>query len=138
MKLNQIGGSLGLGASEGACPPATQDIGLNLKNRGKCIRVANYGPANPRLPNESYWAQLAKTWGVPPSEAKTMRCANCAAFDVTSHIKDCIAQGIGRDGIDPQDTIVAAELGYCRFFHFKCAASRTCSAWVVGGPIKDK
>lgn len=138
MKIGQIGGSLGLGAQGGSCPPATQDIALNLKNRAKCIKVAHYGPANPRLPNNEYWATLAKEWRVPVAEAKTMRCANCAAFDVTSRVLDCIATGIGRDGIDPQDTIVAAELGYCRFFKFKCAASRTCSAWVVGGPIKDK
>jgi hypothetical protein len=26
-------------------------------------------------------------------------------------------------------------LGYCEAFDFKCAASRTCDAWVVGGPI---
>jgi hypothetical protein len=25
-------------------------------------------------------------------------------------------------------------LGYCEIFDFKCAASRTCDAWVVGGP----
>jgi hypothetical protein len=29
----------------------------------------------------------------------------------------------------------AANLGYCELFHFKCAASRTCDAWLVGGPI---
>jgi hypothetical protein len=27
-----------------------------------------------------------------------------------------------------------ADLGYCEIFDFKCAASRTCDAWVVGGP----
>lgn len=138
MKLNQVGRSLGLGALTGGCPPATQDIALNLKNRAKCIKDANYGPANPRLPNEAYWAGLAKEWRIPVAEAKTMRCANCAAFDITQKVIGCIEQGIGRDGIDPHDTVVAAELGYCRFFKFKCAASRTCSAWVVGGPIKDK
>jgi hypothetical protein len=34
------------------------------------------------------------------------------------------------------DVIEAGELGYCRFLKFKCAAARTCDAWVVGGPIK--
>jgi hypothetical protein len=119
------------------CPPATLDVGLNLANRLKCIKIAKYGPANPRLPNLPYWGDLAKMWGVSIRDAQTMRCGNCAAFDITSHVLQCIAQGIGNDGIDPIDTIVAAELGYCRMFHFKCAASRTCSAWVVGGPIRD-
>lgn len=119
------------------CPPATLDISLNLQNRLKCIAVASYGPPNPRLPNREYWNKIGKIWGVSGSEAQTMRCGNCAAFDVTSHVLECIAQGLGRDGVDPYDTITAAELGYCRMFHFKCAASRTCSAWVVGGPIRD-
>lgn len=120
------------------CPPATLDVELNLKNRKKAIRVADYGPANPRLPNREYWEKLAGEWGVSVREAKTMRCGNCAAFGITRNELACIAKGLESGGIDPVDTIVAAELGYCRMFKFKCAASRTCSAWVVGGPITDK
>lgn len=120
------------------CPPATMNIRLNLENRLKAIQTASYGPANPKLPNVQYWKQLARMWNTSVQEAKSMRCGNCAAFDVTSHVLECIENGIGKDGIDPDDTIVAAELGYCRFFQFKCAASRTCSAWVVGGPITDE
>jgi hypothetical protein len=118
------------------CPTATLDVALNLKNRQKCIKTAMYGPANPRLPNLLYWQRLANVWGVSVKDAQTMRCGNCAAFDIKRNTIECIKQGIGRDGIDPQDTVVAAELGYCRMFQFKCAASRTCSAWIVGGPIR--
>ena len=75
-------------------------------------------------------------WGESVETAKTMRCGNCAAFDIKPSTLECIRTGIGRDGIDPQDTVVAAELGYCRMFQFKCAASRTCSAWITGGPIR--
>lgn len=135
MALRDIGQGIGPTRS---CPPATQNIKLNLQNRAKCIKDAHYGPANPKLPNEDYWKRRAADWGISVADAKTMRCRNCAAFDITKHALDCIRSGIGRDGVDPQDTVVAAELGYCRFFRFKCAASRTCSAWVVGGPIKDK
>lgn len=120
------------------CPKATVDIQENLINRRKAIRTASYGPANPNLPNLQYWKQIARLWNTSVQEAKTMRCGNCAAFDVSSHILECIENGIGREGIDPDDTVVAAELGYCRFFKFKCAASRTCTAWVVGGPITDE
>lgn len=120
-----------------ACPKATLDVEENLKNRAKCIRVAMYGPPNPRLANDAYWNRLASVWGTTQAVARTMLCSNCAAFDIKRKTLDCIRDGIGRDGIDPQDTVVAAELGYCRMFHFKCAASRTCSAWVVGGPIRD-
>lgn len=126
----------GLAASPAACPPATQNIKLNLQNRAKCIKDADYGPANPKLPNEEYWKRRADDWGIKPAEAKTMRCANCAAFDIKKSTLECIRKGIGAEGVDPQDTVVAGELGYCRFFRFKCAASRTCSAWVTGGPIR--
>lgn len=121
---------------QNTCPKPTLDVALNLQNRSKAISIAMYGPANPRLPNEAYWRNIAKLWGITAREAKTMRCGNCAAFDIKPSTLACIRDGIGRDGIDPQDTVVAAELGYCRMFQFKCAASRTCSAWVVGGPIR--
>ncbi|MFY7936493.1 MAG: hypothetical protein ACOVOQ_03875 [Flavobacterium sp.] len=39
---------------------------------------------------------------------------------------------------DAWDTIEAGKLGYCMMYKFKCAGSRTCNAWVTGGPIKDK
>jgi hypothetical protein len=49
---------------------------------------------------------------------------------------DCIAGGI--NDVNEWDTIEAGDLGYCEAFDFKCAASRTCDAWVVGGPITDE
>lgn len=118
------------------CPPATQSVALNLANRANAIRVAGYGPANPGLPNEVFWLEKASTWAVSPAEAKTMRCGNCAAFNVSPRMKQCIAKGIGFDGQDPHDFIAAGELGYCAAFRFKCAAARTCSAWVSGGPVR--
>ena len=39
---------------------------------------------------------------------------------------------------DAWDTIEAGKLGYCMMYKFKCAGSRTCNAWVTGGPVKDK
>ena len=119
------------------CPPPILDVELNLKNRQRAISKFMYGPPNPRLraENEPYWRKLASVWGVKPAVAKTMRCGNCAAFGVTKKELRCIAKSLQSDGIDPYETIVAAELGYCRMLKFKCAASRTCSAWIVGGPI---
>ena len=118
------------------CPPATQDVVLNLRNRQKAIDVAMYGPANPGLPNAAYWEKLAKVWGITSTEARTMRCGNCAAFDVTGKVRACIAAGL--EVADTYDLPVAGALGYCRMLHFKCAGARTCSAWVAGGPIKDR
>ena len=120
------------------CPIATQDIDVNLKNRQKAIYEYHYGPANPAKP-ESYWKEAATRWGITETTAKTMKCGNCAAFDITKKMQDCIAKGIGSEpGSDAMDTIDAAALGYCKYLKFKCAAKRTCSAWVEGGPIKSK
>jgi len=115
------------------CPLPTQDITLNLKNRAKAITAAKYGPENPALPNTPFWAKKADAWDVTVDDAKKSLCGNCAAFNVSEDIKECIAQGIGNEA-DPWGTIKLADLGYCEIFDFKCAASRTCDAWVVGGP----
>ena len=115
------------------CPMPTQDITLNLKNRAKAITSAGYGPENPALPNTAFWQKKADTWDVTINDAKKSRCGNCAAFNVSDKLKQCIAQGIGMEA-DPWGTIKLADLGYCEIFDFKCAASRTCDAWVVGGP----
>jgi hypothetical protein len=118
------------------CPPATQNIALNLYNRSIAIKQANYGPLNPNEPNEDYWKAKADQFGGSIEEAKSALCGNCAFFDLRKETLNCIAEGIGYED-DPEKVIEAGELGYCEAFDFKCAASRTCSAWVVGGPIKD-
>ena len=126
-------------AMEKGCPPATQSIDLNLKNRKKAIDEYMYGPLDPNEPNEEYWQKIADEWNMDDIEqAKSARCGNCAAFDISEDMQDCIAKGIGSEaGSDPMDTIDAGELGYCKFLKFKCASKRTCSAWVEGGPITE-
>ncbi len=120
------------------CPTATGDVAVNLANRQTAIDVADYGPMNPALPNDEYWSHLATYFDVEPDEARSSVCGNCAAFDITTHMKECIASGIAGDGEpDPFDVVDAGELGYCRVFKFKCASARTCSAWISGGPITD-
>ncbi len=122
-----------------SCPPATQDIKLNLKNRQKAIDEFGYGPLDPDQPNKKFWQEKADEWKLDTvKEAKSALCGNCAAFDISKKTLDCIAKGIGDDegSEDPMDVIDAGELGYCRFLKFKCASKRTCDAWVTGGPIK--
>jgi hypothetical protein len=122
-----------------ACPVATQDIAVNLKNRQNAIDTAMYGPANPMEPGD-FFEKIAATWGVPVEEAQTMRCGNCAVFIVTPKMIDCIKIGIAKGGTeqDAYDVVVNTELGYCEAFDFKCAASRTCRAWVAGGPVTEE
>jgi hypothetical protein len=122
-----------------ACPVATRDLTINLQNRGKAIDKADYGPMNPNEPNDQYWRRMAARWDVPAEEAKTMRCGNCAAFNQTSKMLKCIEEGLAEDRMeDAMEVVEAGDLGFCEIFDFKCAANRTCSAWIVGGPIKDE
>lgn len=125
-------------ASKG-CPIATHDIDVNLKNRQKAIDKYHYGPANPNEP-ELYWKDAANAWGITEKTAKTMRCSNCAAFDVSDKIRTCIEDGItGNDkAVDGMASIEKADLGYCNFHHFKCAGERSCSSWIAGGSIDNK
>ena len=122
------------------CPPATQDITLNLANRQKAIDEYGYGPLNPDLPNRKFWMKKVDEWNLDSAEeAQQSLCGNCAAFDVRQDTLDCIAQGIDSDA--PEDAagvIDAGDLGYCKFLKFKCASRRTCDAWVTGGPLVDK
>ena len=128
-----------LEAISNGCPTATHDIDLNLKNRQKAIDEYHYGPANPERA-EDYWSKSAKIFKVNVATARTMQCGNCAAFDVSDSMRKCMASGIQGDetGVDANASINLADLGYCNFLHFKCAGSRSCKAWITGGPITEK
>ena len=122
--------------AEKVCPPATSDIGLNIKNRQNAINTAGYGPLNPKEPNVDFWEKKAKRWSVTIEESKKQKCGNCAVFIKTSRILECIESGLGNEAGDTAwDVVNAGDLGYCEAFDFKCASARTCDAWVGGGPI---
>ena len=121
-----------------ACPEATQDIELNLKNRQNAIDNVGYGPLNPKEPNEEFWQDKADKWKTTAEEAKTAVCGNCVFFIRTPKMLDCISTGLEQGDssqVDADAAIDQAELGYCEALDFKCAASRTCNAWATGGPI---
>lgn len=114
-----------------AIPASITDIHLNLKNRQHAIDEYLYGPLNPEAPGD-YWHRLGNVWHVDAEEAATTRCGNCAAFNRKPEMLDAIANGISDEGGAVTD---AADLGYCELFDFKCAADRSCSAWLTGGPL---
>ena len=126
-------------AANKGCPIATQDVDVNLKNRQTAIDDYFYGPANPDKPG-NYWKAAAKRWKIDEATAKSMKCENCAAFDVSDKMWACIESGIQGDekNVDAMATIHKADIGYCNFLHFKCAGTRSCTAWVSGGAIDDK
>jgi hypothetical protein len=133
-------GQQGVAEAAKKCPPATQDITMNLNNRQKAIDEYGYGPLNPDMPNRKFWMKKVDEWNLDSvEEAQSSLCGNCAAFDIRQDTLDCIAQGIDADSPeDAQGVIDAGDLGYCKFLKFKCASRRTCDAWVTGGPLMDK
>jgi hypothetical protein len=121
------------------CPKVCSDIQLNLKNRDWAFKNVGYGPANPESP-EDFWQIRAKEWATSEKNAQTMKCGNCSAFIQTPEMMKCIVDGIQGEESDNEtyanEVVGSAELGYCELLSFKCAADRTCSAWLVGGSIK--
>ena len=121
------------------CPIVTHDIKLNLKNRDWAFKNVGYGPVNPDIEDKVFWAKRADEWATTPEIAKQSRCGNCSAFIQTPSMMECITNGIDTSEESyAEDVVENAGLGYCELFDFKCAASRTCSAWLVGGPITEE
>ena len=115
-------------ASVFACPAPTQNLELNTENRDAAIEEDHiqYGPLN--LADKEYWKRAAKHWNTEPEVAKKSNCSNCAAFDVSLRMKDCMpGETSDKDG----------ELGYCWMHNFKCHSARTCYTWAAGGPISE-
>ena len=54
--------------TKATCPPATQDITLNLENRQKAIDEYGYGPMNPAMPNRKFWMKKADEWNLDDPE----------------------------------------------------------------------
>ena len=120
------------------CPIETQDVKKNLKKRDWAFKNVGYGPANPGLSNNTFWNDKANEWQTDLAQAKSMRCGNCSAFIQTPEMLECIRSGIDKEKDSfAKDVMDSANLGFCELFDFKCAADRTCNAWLVGGPITD-
>ena len=88
-----------------SCPVPTQDPELNARNKEKAVKVADY-----RDPADSGAFRLTDV------------CGNCAAYNQTEDMLDCIGDESG-------------DLGYCQLLKFVCSADHTCDKWVEGGPI---
>ena len=111
------------------CPPATQDLELNTKNRDAAIHADHiqYGPLNVDEPGD-YWKDIAEYWDTTENAAKKSLCGNCVAFDISPRMYDCMpGQTSDEDG----------RLGYCWMHHFKCHSARSCRTWAKGGPIEE-
>ena len=112
------------------CPPATQDLELNTKNRDHAIKedYIQYGPLN--LSDQDYYIRASKHWNTTPEVAKESKCSNCIAFDISPRMLECLPGPVS-EPIEDEDGM----LGYCWMHHFKCHSARTCFTWAAGGPI---
>jgi hypothetical protein len=136
--MSPLMASMVFALDDNECPPATQDIVLNIENRQNAIDNVGYGPLNPDEPNEEFWQEKADRWKTTPVEASKSICGNCVFFVRTPEMLVCISGGIEQGDSGEKnawDAIDQAELGFCEALDFKCAASRTCNAWAAGGPI---
>jgi len=91
---------------EGAvCPLPTQDEELNATNRELAVEEHGY-----REPNTSTAFRNDEC------------CGNCAMYNQTDDVLDCIGDESGNTG-------------YCQMLKFVCMKENTCDEWAEGGPI---
>lgn len=116
-----------LEAVESGCPLATQNLELNTKNRNNAIQADHiqYGPLNIDNPGD-YFEKIADFWNTTEQAAESSLCGNCAAFDISPRMLDCMP-----GELEDED----GKLGYCWMHKFKCHSARTCRTWAKGGPI---
>lgn len=112
------------------------DAAENAARRLVVISQEEYGPARPREVNASFWRDKAKFWGTDTREAQTMRCGNCASFDLTKAMRDCLLSASSTPEAFDESDVDAGEVGYCRTYEFRATSLRTCDAWSPGGPIR--
>jgi len=127
------------------CPLALQSNSLNIKNHLSTIEEYNLGPADPRQPNNEFWAAKAVLWGVPEGDARGRLCANCEYYYNTSEIEDCIDAGPAKNlkasalPLTPKwADIESKPVAYCEKFDITCSPVRTCDAQEMGGPMDDE
>lgn len=91
-----------------SCPIPTQDPDLNARNKEEAMDTSGY-----RDPADSGAFKLTDV------------CGNCAAYNQTEDMLDCIGDESG-------------DLGYCQMLKFVCSSDHTCDKWVTGGPITSE
>jgi len=87
------------------CPESTLNPQLDVSNREQAT-------ANPDIGYN------------PTGGTQENACGNCALFDVSQRMQQCMQEG-------------GETAGYCWTNQFKCEASAICNKWEQGGPITD-
>ena len=81
------------------CPPATGNIQLNMENRQKAIKEANYGPANPALDdtggNQEFWETYATLFKSQILNKPSKAASLATAMPLTSSAHPCECASLG-------------------------------------------
>lgn len=90
------------------CPLPTQDPELNARNKQTAVTEANYREQN-----------------TGAAFRVTKQCGNCAAYNITEEILDCIGEDV-------------EDMGYCQIYKFVCGEYNVCDDWASGGPLTSE
>lgn len=125
-------------------PAALLDNALNVANHLTTISDHGLGPADPRQPNDAFWAAKGDLWGIAPGDARGRLCMNCAHYFDTTPIRRAIEDGPAWDlkasnlPVTPKwADIESHPVAFCDLFDITCSPVRTCDAQEMGGPIDD-
>ena len=128
-----------------ACPLPLQSVSLNVKNHLEAIKKYGLGPADPRQPNDEFWADKARKWNCTEGDARGRLCSNCGFYVNATPIKQCIDFYPVRDlkasqlPVEPQwADIESKPQAYCTALDITCSPVRTCDIQKMGGPIDDE
>jgi hypothetical protein len=121
---------------ETTCPIEAQYKEVNLSNHLMAIKLANLGPADPRQPSTLYWGDKMALWRVEEGVARSQLCMNCAHYDNSPEMLECIKLGEGGTlkpselPVEPRwADIQGMPVGICTRWNITCSALRTCDNW---------
>ena len=97
---------------ENDCPPASKSDELNKQNKIKA-----------KLDEEIMYMNPEHAKSILKLANEGRLCANCMAFDISEHAKEC--------GVE-----VNKGYGYCKAYDFSCHSKNTCLGHGEGGPQK--
>ena len=126
------------------CPPSLKTIKANIKNHLKTIKEHGLGPLNPLKPNNEFWRDKARKWGISEGDARGRMCLNCEHYLQTKQINFCIMNGPLKDfktsmvPVNPRPTdIESRPVAWCMLYDITCSPVRVCDSQEEGGPIDD-
>lgn len=126
------------------CPPAILDTKINVKGHLKAIADKGLGPADPTQPNDDFWNQKARNFGVLQGDARGRLCCNCKFYINTTQVKEWIMNTDTRNlkasdlPLKPKwKDIESFPQAYCTLLDITCSPIRTCDFQLMGGPVDD-